>query len=172
MLSMLQGLKKPHHYIRLNTSFRADLYIFLILEWSIHPISPQSASCTLKIPHRHLGFIGLHSPVGRTLVSTFMGILPLLCLSMNCELLPVVLAAGTWGHYWSGKMILCHSDNEAVVNMINTGSCKKVMHCLFFIEAKLNVTLTARHIPGKYNTDADTLSRDGIFLYCVLSKRH
>ena len=26
MLSLLQGLEKPHHYIRLNTSFRADLH--------------------------------------------------------------------------------------------------------------------------------------------------
>ena len=84
------------------------------------------------------------------------------------ELLPVVLAASTWGNnYWSGKTILCHSDNEAVVNVINTGSCKEshlvhIMRYLFFIESTLNFTLTARHIPGKCNSDADTLSRDAM----------
>ena len=35
---------------------------------------------------------------------------------------------------------------EAVVNVINTGSCKEphMMCCLFFFEAKLNFTLIAR----------------------------
>ena len=83
------------------------------------------------------------------------------------ELLPVVLAAGTWGHHWMGKTILCHSDNEAVVNVINTGSCREphlahMMRCLFFIEAKLKFSIIAKHIPGKHNTEADTLSRDGL----------
>ena len=86
------------------------------------------------------------------------------------ELLPIILAAGTWGHLWAGKTILCHSDNEAVVNVINTGSCKEphlahMMRCLFFIEAKFNFIITAKHIPGKSNTDADNLSRGGSQLF-------
>ena len=45
------------------------------------------------------------------------------------ELLPVVLTAGTcicmWCHYWTGKTILCHSNSEAVMDVINTGSCEE-----------------------------------------------
>ena len=53
-----------------------------------------------------------------------------------------------------------------MVKVINTGSCKEphlahMMRCMLFIEAKFNFMLIAKHIPGKSNTDADTLSRDG-----------
>lgn len=59
------------------------------------------------------------------------------------ELLLIVLAAGTWCHLWRGKTVLCHSDNEVVVSVINSGSYKEqhlahVMPFLFFIEATFN----------------------------------
>ena len=38
------------------------------------------------------------------------------------DLFPIVLVAGTWGHLWAGKTILCHYDDEAVVSVINTSS--------------------------------------------------
>ena len=173
MLSLLQGLKKPHHYTRLNTTFRADLHWWqtFISSWNgvsilyrlnrqapdseFHTDASGSWGCAALWEGHWFQLPWASCPAFAS-----ASIAPK-------ELLPVVLAAGTWGHYWSGKTILCHSDNEAVVNVINTGSCKEphlahMMRCLFFIEATLHFTLTARHIPGKCNSDADTLSRNGM----------
>ena len=173
MLSLLQGLKKPHHYTRLNASFRADLHW-----WQTFVSSWNGVSILYRL-NRQAPDSEFHTDASgsRGCTALWEGYWFQLawasCPSFASasiapkELLPVVLAAGTWGHYWSRKTILCHSDNEAVGNVINTGSCKEphlahIMRCLFFIEATLNFTLTARYIPGKCNSDADTLSRDGM----------
>ena len=64
-------------------------------------------------------------------------------------------------------MVHVHSDNEAVVAVINTGYSKdpQMMHlirCLFFILAAWDISLYACHIPGVLNTVADAISRDNI----------
>ena len=38
------------------------------------------------------------------------------------DVLPIVLVAGTWGHLWAAKTILCNYDDEAVISVINTSS--------------------------------------------------
>ena len=50
------------------------------------------------------------------------------------------------------------------LSVINTSCCKEsylahMMRCLFFIEAKFNFIITAKHITGKSNTNVDNLSR-------------
>lgn len=81
------------------------------------------------------------------------------------ELLPVVMAAAVWGRQWSGLCIQCQSDNQAVVSVLTSRSCKNkdLMHllrCLFFFEAEFQFSMVATHIPGKVNVLADSLSRD------------
>jgi len=60
-----------------------------------------------------------------------------------------------------------HSDNEAVVAVVNSGYSKdpQMMHlvrCLFFVLAMWDISLHACHIPGILNTVADAISRDNI----------
>ena len=86
------------------------------------------------------------------------------------ELLPILIAAGTWGRQWRGLTVLCHSDNEGVVSVINTGSCREphlahLLRCLFYIEARFNFSMVARHIPGYKNIEADILPRNGATLF-------
>ena len=81
------------------------------------------------------------------------------------ELLPIVIAAAVWGHEWSGKAVLSRCDNQAVVEIINSGSCREqdAMHlrrCLAFLEARWSFYLRAAHIRGVDNVVADALSRD------------
>ena len=81
------------------------------------------------------------------------------------ELLPVVMAAAVWGRQWSGLCIQCQSDNQAVVSVLTSRSCrdKDLMHllrCLFFFEAEFQFSMVATYIPGKVNVLADSLSRD------------
>ena len=81
------------------------------------------------------------------------------------ELIPIVIGAAIWGRQWSEKVILCQSDNAAVVAIINSGVSRdaEVMHlirCLVFIAAKCNFIVTATHVSGHSNNLADALSRN------------
>ena len=176
MLTLLHGLKRPHHYTRLNTSFRADLYWWytFISSWNgvsiLYRLNQQAPDAEFFTDASgSWGCAALWEGHWFQLPWTSTPSFASASIAPK-ELLPVVLAAGTWGYNWVGKTILCHSDNEAVVSVINTGSCREphlahMMRCLFFIEAKLNFTIIAEHIPGKRNTDADALSRDGMLAF-------
>ncbi len=90
------------------------------------------------------------------------------------ELFPIIIAAAVWGRDWSGKVVRFNCDNEAVVEVIKSGSTKDnflshLLRCLFFIEAKFQFVATAAHVPGVQNTLADALSRDNWALFhCCL----
>ena len=80
------------------------------------------------------------------------------------ELYPIILAALVWGNRWSAKKILFFSDNQAVVSCIRTGTSHSkpmmaLLRNLFLVAARLNFTVSARHVPGVQNCIADALSR-------------
>ena len=80
------------------------------------------------------------------------------------EIYPVVAAAVLWGHTWSRKSILIHSDNLAVVDIINKGRSNAIpimpfMRRLTWHSVTHNYILHAAHVPGKANAIADSLSR-------------
>ena len=79
------------------------------------------------------------------------------------EMVPVVVAIAVWGHDWQSCSVLVRSDNMAVVSALSSGSAKDplLMHllrCLHFFLAHFDISLTASHIAGVYNTAADALS--------------
>ena len=60
--------------------------------------------------------------------------------------------------------MLAHCDNQAVVEVVNSGYSKDVelmqlLCSLFFITAYLEISLEAVHIPGHCNTGVDAISR-------------
>ena len=80
------------------------------------------------------------------------------------EFLPVVLALEIWGSSLGKCSVTLHSDNMAVVQVINKNSSKdshlmKLMRCLMIVSLKYNKNFVAEHIPGKSNVAADSLSR-------------
>ena len=80
------------------------------------------------------------------------------------ELYAIVIACETWGSQWSGKRLLFHCDNEAVVHVWESGlsRCPDLMdlvRALFFAAARNNFHVLIRHIPGIDNSIADSLSR-------------
>lgn len=80
------------------------------------------------------------------------------------ELFAIVMAAETWGSHWSGKRLLFHCDNQAIVQIWQSSlsRCSDLMHlvrALFFIAAQHNFNVIIRHIPGIDNSIADSLSR-------------
>ena len=80
------------------------------------------------------------------------------------ELYAIVAACKVWGKHWSGKRLLFHCDNDAVVHIWLSGRshCPDLMDLvrdLFFIAANNNFNVMIRHIPGINNSIADALSR-------------
>ena len=71
----------------------------------------------------------------------------------NKELIPIALAAATWGAQWQNMSVLCRCDNAAVVHIINSGTSSDsyamaLIRCLHFITARFNIALSAVHLPG------------------------
>lgn len=86
------------------------------------------------------------------------------------ELLPIVVASALWGREWSGKQILFHCDNAAVVAIVNSGRSKHplAMHytrLLYLLGAVYNFGFHSSHIAGKDNIAADAISRDNHKLF-------
>ena len=80
------------------------------------------------------------------------------------ELYAIVAAATTWGKHWQTLRILFHCDNEAVVACLSSGTSRSppvmdLLYDLFFVSAQSSFTVSARHVPGKSNAVADSLSR-------------
>ena len=80
------------------------------------------------------------------------------------ELYPIVMATFVWGHCWATKKVLFACDNQAVVACIRSGTSHSphmmaLLRNMFFLAARGNFTVSARHVPGRYNTIADALSR-------------
>ncbi len=80
------------------------------------------------------------------------------------ELYAIVMACETWGKHWSGKRLLFHCDNEAVVHVWQAGRsrCPDLMdlvRALFYVAADNNFNVMIRHIAGIDNCIADALSR-------------
>ena len=81
------------------------------------------------------------------------------------EMVPVVVAATLWGASWQGRSVRFHSDNSAVVALLNSGSVRddslmQLMRCLALLAAKCNFIFSSCHIQGKNNVLADALSRN------------
>ena len=69
------------------------------------------------------------------------------------ELLAIVITVFCWGDSWHNKQITLFTDNESIVHVWSTGSCKSanimtLVRLLFFFTAKRNINLMLRHIPG------------------------
>ncbi len=80
------------------------------------------------------------------------------------ELFPIIVAVVLWGDRLAGKRIILRSDNAGVVAILNklTSRCPEIMKLVRFLVLqclKVNLAFTAKHIPGKDNNIADSLSR-------------
>ena len=89
------------------------------------------------------------------------------------ELLPIVAAAAVWGAGWRGQRIQFNCDNMAVVSVLSSGYCKErfmahMLRCLFFLEARHDFSIVAKHVPGINNWPADALSRNELPVFLQL----
>ena len=69
-----------------------------------------------------------------------------------------------WGHHFQKFCIIFHSDNQAIVHVINKQTSKKpkvmaLVRRLVLVCLEKNISMQAKHIPGNYNVLPDLLSR-------------
>ena len=111
MLSLLRVATKPHHHIRLNQGFRADLlwWFTFVSSWNgvsmlcklkyqnpdveIHTDASGSWECAAVWDRHWFQLQWAETPV---FASTSIA---------GKELLPILIAAGTWGRQWRGSVI-------------------------------------------------------------------
>lgn len=79
------------------------------------------------------------------------------------ELFPVVAAVVTWADSFRNKKLMFHIDNQAVIQILRTQTCKsdRVMNLvrhLVLVMLTHNISVRANFIPSNRNVIADALS--------------
>jgi hypothetical protein len=80
------------------------------------------------------------------------------------ELVPIAMAFHIWSQGLAGKRLILHTDNQALVSILNskTSKSKRVMRLLrqLVLQSLLfNIQFKSLHITGQRNVKADSLSR-------------
>ncbi len=93
------------------------------------------------------------------------------------ELVPVVIAAALWGAGWTGRHVIIHSDNIAVVHVLKSRTSQQpvmvhLLRCLSFYAAYYRFEYSPLHVPGRLNTAADALSCNNMTLFSLLIHRY
>ena len=175
LFSLLHLAKAPNHFIRLTVGARADLtwWRCFLQHWngsSFFPL-PKPSHHVYSDASGTYGCGAVVDPVGYFQMK-WPGGWEEMDISVK-ELVPVVMAAALWGGSWQGQHICFHSDNMAVVAILNSKTAKSplLMHllrCFSFYCAYYRFHTSCVHVPGAMNTAADALSRDNLTLFSFL----
>ncbi len=166
-IALLSIASKPHHHIRLNAEFRADMLWWKTFAsyWNGTSALIITGPPDITITSDASGSWGCGAWYGSKWFQVeWVGNLQGKHISL-LELIPIILATIVWGPTLSGKRVLANCDNSAVVSVLNARYSRdkwlmQLLRCLFFVEAHFQFQLSATHIPGKLNACADDLSRN------------
>ena len=80
------------------------------------------------------------------------------------EFYPLFVLISMFGHLMTNSNVLFLCDNEAVVEIVQKQSTKdpnnmRIMRALILMIIKFNISLSAKHVPGKNNVLCDRISR-------------
>ena len=169
LIDLARVVHRMDGFVRLNISARSD-----ILWWKVFAAQWNGTSMLYNYcrdnPQIHVfsdasGAWGCGAYSGKEWYHfQWPATLPECHIAMK-EMVPVVVAATLWGASWQGLSVRFHSDNSAVVALLNSGSARddslmQLMPYLAFLAAKCNFIFSACHIQGKNNGLADALSRN------------
>ena len=174
VFELLRGIGKRQQFVRLNASFKSDLWWWHCFLDSWNGVAMME-NCPSTDQEIHLytdasGSFGcgawwgvermqLQWPTGTAEWSI-----------VHKELLPIVLACMIWGKRWTKHRIMVHCDNAAVVEVVAAGYSKEanLMHllrCLFLVTAFHELSMRPIHIPGVQNVAADAISRNNMVVF-------
>ena len=169
LTDLTKKVVKPHHRITLNKESRRDIAAWKLFADKFNGKNILSHQRWLTSESLHLstdsagslGYGAVFHP------HWFSGSWPPHWFHMDItfkELVPIVLALEIWGPVLHQKCIILHTDNAAVVHIINKTTCKvsvimSLVRRLVIACMQFNILVRAEHIPGKYNILPDLLSR-------------
>lgn len=155
-----------HGAINLSWDFKQDLlwfFRFLADYNGIHLIDPPTIQETVEIDSCLTGCGGIYAQ------EFYHATFPTFVLEQNrpichLEMLNIVVAAKVWAPKWRNKTIIVHCDNSPAVNVLSSGRGRDrfLLQCareIWFLSAKYDFAVQARHVPGSDMTAADALSR-------------
>lgn len=167
--------KKPHHFIKLNEETKEDIRMWLTFLKSFNgksyfPESDWTSNDVIELFTDAAGSIGmgcgayfssewvyLHWPNSWAESGAMKDITFL-------EFIPIVLSMEIWGIQLQNKKIVFNIDNNALVQIVNTQTSKSktvmsLMRPFVLFTLQNNIIFRARHIAGKDNQIADSISR-------------
>ena len=176
IFGLISQFGRQDHMIRLNAAFRADLEWWHVFVGSWNGISMMLKESWqtpgVEIWSDASGSWGCGALWGTQWFQVAWCEWPGFATASIAakELLPIIVATAIWGSGWEGSTVLCHCDNQSVVAAIKGGYCKDpamahMLRCLFFLEAKFDITLTAIHLAGVDNGAADAISRNKLEVF-------
>ncbi len=173
LFSLLSRVSNPSHFIRLNTEARTDIawWQCLLQQWNGRSFFPPPDIPSCHVFSDASGSFGCGAICGES-SAWFQLSWPDAWAAVGIaakELVPIVVAAALWGAQWAGRHICFHSDNDAVVSIIQRRSAKHLLithllRCLFFYASVHQFHFSALHIPGTENVLADAISRNNLTL--------
>lgn len=173
LIELSTTVKELWHLVTLNVQCREDLQMWhrFLTDWngvSLFYDSELTPAPDMEL-YTDASLIGFGAIYGKQwFYSKWPQELPTISdgdLSMAFrELYPIVAAAVIWGKYWTTKRVLFLCDNLSTVHIICKGRSKclaimKIMRTLTWTAAVNNFCFTAKHLAGRTNQIADSLSR-------------
>ena len=166
---------KPYHHIRVNSEMKEDLNMWLT--FLQHPsvfcrpfldFSKFLVADEINMYSDASGKIGMGAICGSSWMFKLWNQEFLAKHEPSIEyleLFAVTAAVLTWIHQFKNRRIILFCDNQSVVDMINitSTSCKNCMVLIKLLVLKglvENVRIFARHVKGKANDLAESLSRN------------
>lgn len=171
LIDLTVGLKHPSHKRRLNKEARADLHAWSSFIQHFNGKSMFLPDVWLNSTSLHLFTDASNSGYGGYLKDHwFSGVWPEPWRGYHItikELFPIVLALELWGEKLQNQCIIFHSDNSAVVAIINKQSSKQktlmsLVRRLVVQSLKYNIMFKSEHLFSLQNDLADKLSRQQI----------
>lgn len=169
LIDLTKKVTRPSHRITLNKDSRKDIQAWLLFveHFNGKSILLQHKWLTDKALHLYTDASGNLGFGAMFQTRWFFGSWPRELKDHHItfkELLPIVMALEVWGLELSNKCIVIHSDNNAVVHIINIQSSKDP-HIMILVRRLVltcmqrNILVKSVHIPGKSNILPDLLSR-------------
>ena len=169
LIDLSTQARLPHHHVTMNREARRDIswWLRFLPSWNGRAIIPDpnwTRSPDMELFTDASGSLGYGIfYMGHWIANPWPPVLQNRSIQWK-ELYHIALACLLWGHQWTGKKLLFHCDNQAVVDIWASGSSRDplIMHLvrsIFFTAATNHFTVLVTHIVGTSNVIADSLSR-------------
>ena len=125
VFELLRGTHKSYHHIHLNNGMRSDLAWWDLFLDSWNGMSMLRSQRMATPDHEVFSHASGSYGCGAVWAGQWLQVEWPSCFRETPiapkELVPIVMACILWGRHWQGKVVHVHSDNEAVVAVVNSG---------------------------------------------------